>query len=340
VASAKADESRRPALTVAWVGPRPAWLELDSAVGALDDVVFSGAAIGATPDLVVVAGAALEKLVGLRKSSPEGVIVLDLTGDGDPELRPPELSRARTADALFAGSQWELNEICRRLPSPLPRTAVVPRPVDLDWFAPEPVLADTKLRGRDLRRFRRFHRLAGATILFAGPYTREGGLDLLIEAVIRLRERVPELRLAAIPHGPTDPRYRDRCEMRMLGLGHRGIVEWEPVEHEIPFWYATASLVCAPAREAGSPEPAKRAAAAARPFVGSNLEPFLELGVGRLVPAGDLEALEAALEELLVSEEEATNLGLAARRRVETEYSPTAAAQALRREWERLLGDA
>lgn len=338
MATPRADEARRPVLTVAWVGPRPAWLERDDAraeLAAVELVDKSGAKI------VMVARAALDQLDQLRRSTPGGVIALDLIDVGDGELNPRELRQVRTADALLGGSQWELGEICRRLPSPVPPTAVVPRPLDLEWYAPEEQLAETKGRGRDLRRFRRFHRLAGPTILFAGPYTEAGGLDLLVEAVFRLRERTPDLRLAAIPHGPTDSRYRDRCEMRILGLGHHGIVEWTPVESELPFWYATAAVVCAPSREARNAEPAKRAAAAARPFVGSDLEPHREHvdegGTGRLVPVGDLDALETALETLLSSDGEADRLGEAARRKAEAEYSAAAGARALRREWESLL---
>jgi glycosyltransferase involved in cell wall biosynthesis len=341
VASAKADEARRPDLTVAWVGPRPEWLQRDDVAAELVGIELSDAALATAPELVVVDRSAVGEIGGLRTSAPGSMIALDLTDEEDVELSPQELRLARAADVLLAGSRWELGEICGRLPSPLPRTAVVPRPLDLDWYAPEPRLAETKGRGRDLRRFRRFHRLAGPTILFAGPYTQAGGFDLLIEAAFHLRERVPELRLAAIPHGPIDSRYRDRCEMRILGLGHRGLVEWEPAESEIPFWYATATVVCAPFREPGSPEPAKRAAAAARPFVGSDLEPFREHlgdgGTGLLLPAGDLNALEEALEAVLGSEDEATRLGEAARRKAEAEYSPAAAARGLRREWERLL---
>ena len=192
---------------------------------------------------------------------------VDLTGDGDTALTRPQARQVQLADAVFAGSRWELGQLgsSHALPA---HTAVVQRPLDLEWHAPEAQLAETKGRGRDLRRFRRFHRLAGPVVLFVGPYTEAGGLDLLLEVVFRLRERMPDLRLAAIPHGPTDPDYRDRCEMRALGLGHHGIVEWEPVDSEVPFWYAIAAVVCSPAREATSPEPVKRAAAAARPFVG------------------------------------------------------------------------
>jgi D-inositol-3-phosphate glycosyltransferase len=341
VEGTKTDEDRRLGLTVAWVGPKPGWLELDQARAELEDIRFCDGVTTAAPGIAHVARGAGQELGDLRKAMPGSAIALDLTADDGSQLTPRELRQARSADALLAGSQWELEEICRRLPSPLPRTGVVPRPLDLEWYAPEEQLAETKGRGRDLRRFRRFHRLAGPTILFAGPYTEAGGLDLLVAAVFRLRERTPDLRLAAIPHGSTDPRYRDRCEMRILGLGHRGIVEWNPVESEIPFWYATAAVVCAPSREAGSPEPAKRAAAAARPFVGSDLEPHREHvdegGTGRIIPPGDLHTLEATLETLLSSDDEADGLGEAARRKAEAEYSAAAGARALRREWESLL---
>jgi glycosyltransferase involved in cell wall biosynthesis len=337
VASAKADEARRPALTVAWVGPRPEWLQRDDVVAELVGIEFSDAAVGTAPALVVVDRSAVGEIDGLRKSAPGSVIALDLTAEADVELSPPELRRARAADVLLAGSRWELGKICRRLPSPLPRTAVVPRPLDLDWYAPEAVLAEVKGRGRDLRRFRRFHRLAGPTVLFPGPYTEAGGLDLLVETVFQLRENMPDLRLAAIPHGPIDPRYRDRCEQRALGLGHHGIIEWDPPESEVPFWYATAAVVCSPSREPASPEPAKRAGAAARPFVGSDLESFREHvdegTTGNLVPVDEPAALEAVLTRLLGAERERTRLGEAARRKAEADYSPRAAARGLRYEW-------
>jgi glycosyltransferase involved in cell wall biosynthesis len=340
----RTDGGSRLSLRVAWVGPKPAWLELDEATAELESVELeqfgAGRDVTTPPNIAHVARAALEELGGLREALPESPLVLDLTGDGDTALTPLQARWAQLADAVIAGSRWELGELARLHGLPA-RAAVVQRPLDLDWHAPEARLAEAKGRGRDLRRFRRFHRLAGPLVLFAGPYTEAGGLELLLEAVFGLRERIPDLRLAAIPHGPTDPRYRDRCEMRALGLGHHGIVEWDPVDSEIPFWYAIAAVVCSPAREAASAEPTKRAAAAARPFVGSDLEPFREHvddgTTGYLVPVGDLESLQAALESVLGAEEEATRLGDAALRRAKADYSPAAATQGLRREWESLV---
>jgi glycosyltransferase involved in cell wall biosynthesis len=343
-AASKTERDSQLPLSVGWVGPRPGWLEQDEAGAELEGVelqrIDARERLAHPPHLVHVARSALGELSWVRKALPETPIVLDLTGEGDTSLTRADARRTKAADAFLAGSRWELEQLARRLGDVPAGSAVVPRPLDLDWYSPEPRLAETKGRGRDLRRFRRFHRLAGPTVLFAGPYKEPGGLDLLIEAVFRLHERMPDLRLAAVPHGPTDPRYRDRCEMRILGLGHHGIVEWSPDDAEIPFWYATAAVVCAPSRATESPEPAKRAAAAARPFVGSNLEPFREHvdegATGRLVPVGDLDALETTLETLLDAEDEAGRLGEAARRKAESEYSPPAAARTLRGEWESL----
>ncbi len=336
---------RRPSLRVAWVGPGWDWLELDEAKAELEGVELRAVGVGerpsAPPHVVHLAPTALGGLEELRRTLSDSVLVLDLSDEDGPALTRTQARQARETDAVLAGSHRELAELRHRHSGWPEHASVVGRPLDLEWYAPEAQIAETKLRGRDLRRFRRFHRLADPVLLFAGPYVEAGGFDLLLETAYLLREQIPELRVAAIPHGPTDTRYRDRCEMQALALGHRGIVEWDPPAAEIPFWYATATIVCGPARAPGSGEPAKRAAAAGRPFVGSDLVPFREHvedgGTGRLVPAGDPRALYASLEALLGDDEEATRLGAAARRKAEAEFSPAAAARQLRRAWERLL---
>ena len=306
-AASRDDGDGQVSLRVGWVGPSPAWLERDEVRAELAGIEFeridAGEHFARSPQVVHVAKAAVGALRELRKALPKSTFVLDLTGEEDIALGRSQVRQARGADVVFVGSRWEAGELYRRTSGLPTRIAVVGRPLDLDWFAPEARLAEAKGRGRDLRLFRRFHRLAGPVVLFAGPYTEAGGLDLLLEAVFRLRERTPELRLAAIPHGSTDRGYLDRCEMRALALGHHGIVEWEPVEAQIPFWYATAAVVCAPFREAISAEPARRAAASGRPLVGSDLESVREYvdhgATGYLLPVGDIDSLESSLEALL-----------------------------------------
>ncbi len=169
---------------------------------------------------------------------------------------------------------------------------------DLGRFAPEAELLVSQ--GADLKKFKRFHRLGEPCLLFVGPYTRDGGLDLAVEATHRLKETFADVRLAAIPAGPVDQKYLDACEMRALGLGHRGIIEWTVANEELPFWYATATAVCAPWRSpVGDASAALRAAAAGRPFIGSDIAPFSSELAGdadraTLVPVGDVDALVVA----------------------------------------------
>jgi glycosyltransferase involved in cell wall biosynthesis len=338
------NEILSPRLRVDWFGPPSAWFELVETQAELRDVVVHASSHNgrvAEAEIAQLARPALRDLGKVRERLPSSAIVLDLAGDGETELSRLQARKARRTDAVLVGSHWECSKLLPRLEGSSTQTAVIPRPVDLEWFATEAQLEEAKGRGRDLRRFRRFHRLAGPMVLFAGPYTEAGGLDVLVELVFELRERIPDLRLAAIPHGAVDARYRDRCEMRMLALGHHGIVEWEPTYADVPFWYATATLVCAPARVAGSPEPAKRAAAAGRPFVATDLEPFREHVVdevtGYLVDGRELNKLRATLEGLLTDESRAHGVGETARRKAENEYAPAVAARALRGAWEEFL---
>jgi glycosyltransferase involved in cell wall biosynthesis len=182
-------------------------------------------------------------------------------------------------------------------------------------------------------------------MLFVGPYTSDGGLDVAIEATFRLREQFADVRLTAIPSGPIDQKFLETCEMRALGLGHRGIVEWRTEEEEIPFWYATASIVCAPWRApVGPPTSPRLAAAAGRPFVGSDIGPFRsELGEdsawATLVPPEDVQALVDVCTALFEAPDGARARGTAARSHAEQSFSPGAAARRLAERWRRVASD-
>ncbi len=285
-------------------------------------------------DVLHVARADLALLPDLRRSLPEAAIVVDLRGSGS-RLGWLEARRAEVADAIVVETRAEGEELARRRSSLAGRAVVVARPVDVEELAPLHRLATR--RDADIKRFRRLHRIVGPLVLYAGPYTSEGGLALLVEAVQRLRERWPELRLGAVPEGPVDRRYLDRCEGRALALGHRAVIEWAPPPGHRPLWYALATLVCLPCRARPPAEPAKLAAAAGRPFVGSDLEPLSEVvetgKTGTLVPPGDGAALASILEELIADEDTAARLGGEARRRAEEEWSPTAVAAKLKAAW-------
>ena len=208
-APSAADSDDRLSLRVCWVGPRRAWLELEEAKAEPDGVELQYIGVRqrppTSPHVVHLARSALGEVEHLRKTLTGSRFVLDLTGEGETSLTRVQARRAGKVDAVLAGSRWSSPSCAAASPDgrrTRPSSAV---PSTSSGTRPSRRSRRPRVAGRDLRRFRRFHRLAGPVILFAGPYVEAGGFDLLLEVAYRLREKMPELRVTAIPHGPTDP---------------------------------------------------------------------------------------------------------------------------------------
>lgn len=315
---------------VIWLGERPWWLDDPSARDELVDVEPGPPAPVATRPLVVHARSSV--LPTLRHASRDR-LVADLSGVE--ALDRVSARVARSAEVVLVDDPQRLRLLGRGL---WPAWSLLRSPLDLLDYAPEPGLRER--RDSEVKRFRRLHRLGSRTLLYAGPYRREGGLHLLLEAAQILRERYEDLVVAAIPDGAVDPRYRDACERQALALGHRGIVEWEVDDARRPLWYALASVVYAAALAPVDVTPALRAAAAGVPCIAGAAEPFADLPGGlapELVPPGDVAALVERLGRLLADPERARAAGGEARRAAEAELSPAAAARRLRTLWSGLL---
>jgi glycosyltransferase involved in cell wall biosynthesis len=135
----------------------------------------------------------------------------------------------------------------------------------------------------------------------------------VLDAVIETRKSLPETRFAAIPDGPVDPAQLDAVERRALALGHHGIIEWTVGDNERSFWYACATVVCAPALQAAPSAAPLYAAAAGRPFV-TNDPVAGALGLrnntgGYVVDTDDASTLNAAVAALVADTDEAQRLG-------------------------------
>jgi glycosyltransferase involved in cell wall biosynthesis len=312
------------------VGPKPPWLAAEVPLGV--------ALVGDPSKADVVHAAADPRtLARLRRELPPTCALVLQLGSGT-RLGHRDARRLQLADLILMDSAEELHQLKSAAPLLSDRARLLPQPVDLEWHAPEKVLLETPRRGRDLRRFRRFHRMAPPVILFAGPYTHAGGLDLALDAIIAVRATFPETRLAAIPIGKVDTGYRDAIERRALALGHHGIIEWAVPDDEVPFWYACADIVCAPSRTPITHAAATHAAAAGRPFVGSEFEilrPYLGNGqTGYVVPPEDPATLTAALAALTGDQDEARRLGEQGRRWAERTLSPAATLARLTQLWQ------
>lgn len=320
-------------IEVAWIGSRPSWLEDEAASAALDAFSVTSM-VGPETRVVHLARRSPETVAGIRAAHPGAAVVVDL-GPAASASRSALLD-AGGADIALVESELDARQAHAHTLELEGKFVVAPEPLDLEGHAPEAVL--TELPRAYIKRFRRLHRLAHPMLLFVGPYTRSGGLDLAIAAVYRLRERFEDIRLAAVPLGAVEQKYLDQCEMDALGLGHRGIIEWTSSRDELPFWYATATIVCCPWREpAEAPEAPVLAAAAARPFVGSDLEIFRRSfrapGAPALVVPDDIEALVESLAPLLGDLEGSGTLGETARAAVEAVFSYETAAGRLASLW-------
>jgi glycosyltransferase involved in cell wall biosynthesis len=235
----------------------------------------------------------LESVRDLKTHHAKAAVVVDLTEISVRDLNRSSLALVRHADVVAVASAGEARALEAHHRLLAGRVLVLPASIDLERFAPDAELAKT--RRVMYSRFKRYHRLAPPTVLFAGAYVEDGGLALALDAVYLLREELEDIRFTAIPFGRVDHRYLDQCERRALILGHRGIVEWTPpTDADLAFWFATASVVLVAGEEAS--RPTVLAAAAARPAVA--LDAAAAVDVGRAA-ASDPEALAAAIGALL-----------------------------------------
>lgn len=318
---------RQRPLTVEWVGPRPAWLSLAAAAEALaayavieqDDLDRDLARLAAhelAPTKVLhVSGVALPELRALRHEGAYDVLAADLS-DVDTVPSRADARRLAGANLLLVGSVAALREIRRRYPFLATRTALFRIPVD---FASQDAVPRAGRRG-DI-------------VLFAGPLTAGGGLDLVVEALAQLDEP-PAVQVLA--SGKPEQRYLTWCQRRAAAAGIPLTIVGDR-DGAVEAAYASATLVCVPYRDPIGGDAARHAAAAAIPIVGTEVEPLLEVvedgGTGYLVPIDDIGQLAHRIDTLVRDAELSRVFGRRARERAEAELSPSAAVSRLVSLW-------
>lgn len=131
-------------------------------------------------------------------------------------------------------------------------------------------------------------------------YHRYKGLDVLLRAVARARGRVPEVRLIVGGRGPLLEEYRGLAE----SLGIAGAVEFRGYvpDDELLRHYRRCTAFALPStrrEQEGFGLVALEAMSTGAPVIASDViglaEDVASIGAGRIVPAGDSEALAGAL---------------------------------------------
>ncbi len=195
---------------------------------------------------------------------------------------------------------------------------IIPNGVDLDHFSPDVSPIDEFVDGK-------------LNILFVGRLEGRKGLKYLLEALVQVKQEVPNCRLIVVGPG-TRLRRRYVKEVARSGLKEDVVFTGFVPYDELPRYYKTADVFCAPAtgRESFGII-LLEAMAMGKPIVASNIEGYASVvnhGVdGLLVPPRDTEILAQTLISLLKDEPLRQEMGASGR------------AKALEHSWERIARD-
>ncbi|HJU24118.1 MAG TPA: glycosyltransferase, partial [Casimicrobiaceae bacterium] len=170
-------------------------------------------------------------------------------------------------------------------------------------------------------------RLEGAVVVgFAGSFYGYEGLDLLIDAVAKLRSRVPNLHALLVGGGPQEATLRARAAAS--GLGERVHFAGRVPHADVQRYYGLIDILAFPRRrmrltELVTPLKPLEAMAQGKMVVASDVGGHRELvrhgETGFLFPAGDAKALADAIASLLDVRDAWPRIADAGRKYVESE---------------------
>jgi len=169
---------------------------------------------------------------------------------------------------------------------------VIPNGVDLEHFSPDLLPIDEFCDGK-------------VNILFVGRLEKRKGLNYLLEAYQQAKQEIPNSRLIVVGPGT---RLRHKYEKHIMRHGIKDVVFTGHVSYdELPRYYKTADIFCAPATSGESfGIVLLEAMAVGKPIIASNIAGYASLlnhGVdGLLVPPRDKRSLAQALISLMADE--------------------------------------
>jgi glycosyltransferase involved in cell wall biosynthesis len=167
----------------------------------------------------------------------------------------------------------------------------------------------------------------GPTVLFVGNIAANKGVVTAVEAVLRLRNDHPGVRLQILGTGDDD--LVDELQAQARAQGAADALEFQGFvadRAQLPAFYGAADVFCSPAdHEVGVANVYIEAMACGCPVVaavtGAAPEVVEDLETGFLVPPNDVAATRDALHVILRDPELRQRLGAAARRRAEDEFA-------------------
>jgi glycosyltransferase involved in cell wall biosynthesis len=156
-------------------------------------------------------------------------------------------------------------------------------------------------------------------LLFVGELRRLKGVDVLIDAIARLRENGRRVTATLVGAGPD----REGFDRQIDALGLRDLILM-PGPMPARQAFALGRVLIVPSRAESLPYVVLEAAAAGKPVIATRVGGIGEIfgpSAGRLVAADDTVALAAAIAQALDAPDERTAVAAALRSRVAQEFS-------------------
>jgi len=212
--------------------------------------------------------------------------------------------QARRVIACSEHMRWEVE---RLFDPPSKKTVVIPNGIDVNQWRVSP---------RAIRRVR--EQYGHPLIVFTGRLEWEKGVHTLIDALPRLRRRIPGVRVVIAGRGSTDAQLREQVRRKRLARSVT-FAGWVPNVHHL---MAAADVVVVPSLYEPFGMVALEAAAVRSPLVvartGGLAEIVTDGQTGRTFPPGHVAALADALEEAITHPRHARRMARAAFERVTT----------------------
>lgn len=255
-------------------------------------------------------------------------------------LKVPYVLSVTGTGVIFSGRSWpaKIAKPVVRLLYKLSKYSKVSRKIvfenreDKEYFVTSGLCNDSEAvtvlgAGVDTDIFQASHANNQGTpiMLFAARLLWDKGLGDLVEASKLLRQRGLEFTLQVA--GIVDRETINAIDLTVLeDWQQAGLIEWLGTETDMPKLLAKSNIVVLPTFYGeGVPRILIEAASCARPIIASNIagcREIVEDGVnGLLVPARNIYALAAAIEQLLQAPELRNRMGFNGRRKVERFFS-------------------
>ena len=249
------------------------------------------------------------------------------------ELESWALRRAGHVTTICEGLRSDI--VARGIPSD--KVTVIPNAVDIESFdfGGNP---DLELK-KDLG-------LSSCTLVgFIGSFYAYEGLDLLLEALPRILERLPDVRLLLVGGGPQEEALK--AQAKNLGIADKVVFTGRVPHQEVQRYYDLIDVLAYPRHsmrltDLVTPLKPLEAMAQGRLLVASDVGGHRELirdgETGMLFRAGDVASLAETIMKLLAKRDYWTELMHAGRRYVVEERNWARSVANYRHVYERLLG--